>query len=86
VNTFSVASKGQSTPDKRAIVVHTGSDEGAGVWECTKDWGNTSCSHINRARHHLQQLLKGDLEARHQHEADSGEQIGVYIYFIYKLL
>ncbi|KAG6848702.1 hypothetical protein H0H93_014760 [Arthromyces matolae] len=61
VNYFSVASR-HGTDDlvkSRAIVVHEGSDEGGGVWKCSKD-GNGGCPHVVNARQMLRQCLQNE--------------------------
>ncbi|KAG6835890.1 hypothetical protein H0H93_013603, partial [Arthromyces matolae] len=61
VNYFSVASRhgADELVKSRAIVVHEGSDEGGGVWKCSKD-GNGGCSHVVNACQMLRQSLQNE--------------------------
>ena len=61
INRFSVESTGSTQVSSRAIVTHEGTDTGIGQWMCTKDGGG-SCTHINAARNHLQDLLQSNME------------------------
>jgi hypothetical protein len=63
LNNFSVPLPGQNSVKARAIVLHHGSDTGAGEWVCLKD-GNSQCGHITLARHQLQKLVQVNPRAR----------------------
>ena len=60
---FSVSTPGQCSVKSRSIVYHTGSDDGSGLWTCSRD-GDSQCGHITSARHHLQKLVHADPHAR----------------------
>lgn len=63
-NHFSVV--GESSPlqfSSRVFVVHQGQDSGDGLWQCGKDKLSSDCTHIKRARDHLQKLIHGDPQA-----------------------
>ncbi|KAG6818292.1 hypothetical protein H0H93_006226 [Arthromyces matolae] len=61
VNLFSVAS--QRGPEdlvkSRAIVMYEGSDQGGGLWKCSKD-SNAKCPHIQVAREMLRKCLQNE--------------------------
>ena len=63
VNLFSVVTGSRQAVKYRCMVYHVGQDSGTGSWRCDKD-GDNGCGHVTKARHHLQQLVQRDPNAR----------------------
>ncbi|KAJ7636152.1 hypothetical protein DFH06DRAFT_1336290 [Mycena polygramma] len=70
ITLFSVAAPGRESLLKaRAIVTNQGNAGSPGTWVCSKDLGESSCSHIFRAKKYLR-VMQGEPElgADHDHE------------------
>lgn len=48
-----------STIKNRAIIIHEGSDDGKGLWSCSRHSGN-KCFHISRGRVGLNMFIMRD--------------------------
>jgi len=75
-NLFSVSNGDQQAVKYRCVVYHHGQDSGAGMWRCDRD-GDDGCSHVTKARHYLQKLVRQDPSARDP-SADSQTAPGMF--------
>jgi len=63
MNIFSIPANHLRIIKNRAVVHCTSSDDGTGAWTCNKDPHIINCSHVEKARHVLQQHVRADINA-----------------------